>query len=252
MLRHHWLAWTSLVLLIPAAQAQQQPPKNPPPQTQPPPLSPQEKSRALEACLGNWEKAMRNMESFSAEVDRVEYDKQFGSQEMYSGAVKYLKPGKFLIDVKKPNKPEDYDKWLCTGNNIYQFVPKSKKVNVVELPKSSGSGEDSVMSVLGCIKAEEARKRYDLDYVKEDQYYHYIEIRPKSAEDKNEFTWARLVLRKDTFLPREIRFQFPSSTEVLWNIRSLQLNAPLDGKEFAIPDVPTGWKMEKAPRTVRP
>jgi TIGR03009 family protein len=248
MLRHHWLAWTTLALLIPAVQAQQQPPK-----AQPAPPTPEEKARSLDTCLTNWEKAMKDVESFEAQVVRVQQDRIDGSKDTFSGVVKYMKPNLLLIDLHKENKPEIFDKWLCTGTFVYQFVPQAKKVFVNELPKPKGSASENVFSMLDCLRAEGARKRYDINYIMSDASFHYIEIRPRSVEDKNDFTWARLVLRKDTFLPRELRLkQPPTDDEVLYDIRSLMLNAPgVTKKDFQLPDLPKDWKMEGSPRTVR-
>ncbi len=246
MLRYPLLSLMTLAVV--ASMALADPPKAPQ-------LSPQEKAKALESCLPRWEKAMQDMKAFEAQVDRVEQDRVNRTQETFTGVVKYMQPNLVLMDLKKQDKPEIYEKWLCTGTYLYQWVPQAKKINAIEIPKAKGSGEDSVMSVLGCIKADEARKRYDLDYAKEDQYYHYIEIKPKSPEDKGEFSWARLVLNKETFLPREIRFITPGNDEVLWNIRSLQVYATtdrMDRKDFARPEVPKDWKLEQSPRVVRP
>jgi TIGR03009 family protein len=246
MLRHQWLAWITMVLLLPALQAQQ------PPQTpQPPPLTAQDKARALEMCQSRWDKAIQDMTSFQADVDRVTMDPQFGSKEMLSGVVKFMQPNFFFLDLKHKDKPDTYDRVLSTGNFLYQWVPQSKLINAIPMPKSEGSGDNSINPLIACLKGTEARKRFDLEYVNEDANYHYILVRPKTAADKGEFTWARLVLNKDTSLPREIRWMTPDKNEVLWNVRSFQVNAQLNRDEFVAPKVPQGWKMEQPPQKVR-
>jgi TIGR03009 family protein len=226
-----------------------------PPKTQPKPLTPEEKAKGLEQCGAGWEQAMKGMKAFDAQLDRVEQDRTNRSEDRYSGVVKFMEPNLLLLELKKQDNAEVYEKWLSTGTFLYQWVPQAKKINVNELPKPKGSGNDSTLAVLGCLKFDEARKRFDLDYAKEDEFYHYIEIRPKSPEDKAEFTWARLVLTKKTGLPREIRFITPTNDEVLWNIRNLQVytnTERMNRLDFAKPDLPKDWKFEQSPRVVRP
>jgi TIGR03009 family protein len=225
-------------------------PKNPPKQ-----LTPEEKAKALEQCGAGWEQAMKGMKAFEAQIDRVEQDRANRSQEMFTGVVKFMEPNYVLLELKKQDNPDVYEKWLSTGTFLYQWVPQAKKINVNELPKPKGSGNDSMLAVLGCLNISEARKRFDLEYGKDDPYYHYIEIKPRTPEDRAEFTWARIVLNKSTNLPREIRFITPGNDEVLWNIRSLQVYADagrMNRADFTKPDLPKDWKFEQSPRIVRP
>jgi TIGR03009 family protein len=251
MLRYLLPALTIASIAVSSAFADPQSP----PKDQPKPLSPEQKAKALEQCAAGWEQAMKGMKAFEAQLDRVEQDRAARSEEKYTGVAKFMEPNYLLLELKKTDNQDVYEKWLSTGTFLYQWVPQAKKINVNELPKLKGSGNESMLAVLGCLKIDEARKRFDLDYVKEDDNYHYIEIKPKSPEDKAEFTWARLVLNKKTNLPREIRFITPSNDEVLWNIRSLQVYASTDKMnriDFAKPDLPKDWKWEQSPRVVRP
>ena len=105
------------------------------------------------------------------------------------------------------------------------------------------------------MKAEEAKRRYDLTLVKQDQYYTYIAIKPRFDADKADFQQARLVLNKDSFLPRQLWFEQPNGNEVTWDIPKIQSNATLDRKEFGVPQTPPGWtfvRQPPAPRVVRP
>jgi hypothetical protein len=98
------------------------------------------------------------------------------------------------------------------------------------------------------MKAEEAKRRYDIKLVKEDQWYFYLEIVPRMDADKVDFQLARMVLNNKTFLPRELWFMQPNGNEVKWDIPDLRSGVPLSKNEFALPSVPRDWNVVRVPR----
>ena len=93
------------------------------------------------------------------------------------------------------------------------------------------------------MKAEEAKKRYELKLAKEDTYYIYVDITPRSAADKADFQRARLVLNKSNYLPRQLWFEHANRSEVMWDIPNLQVGMALDRRAFDAPQAPKGWKI---------
>jgi hypothetical protein len=72
-----------------------------------------------------------------------------------------------------------------------------------------------------------------------------------------EFTRARLVINRSTYLPRELWFEEPNGNESKWDFPRMQVNANFSATEFATPAVPSGWRMvtvppQPQPRVVRP
>ena len=102
------------------------------------------------------------------------------------------------------------------------------------------------------MKADEAKRRYDLRLAKEDQWYIYIEIYPKSPADRADFQRARLVLLASSFLPRELWFEQNNLNEVRWDIPQIQSGVGLNRADFAQPAVPAGWTLERIPRQDAP
>src|SRR5205823_4904579 len=119
--------------------------------------------------------------------------------------------------------------YVCTGTHLYQFNPAQLEVKKYEMPKPKMGqvAQDNVMAFMFGMKALDAKSRYDMKLAKEDTYYIYIDIQPKLPADKADFQFARIVLNKDTFLPRQLWFQ-QSGSEVTWDI----------------PRVATGMKVE--------
>ena len=98
------------------------------------------------------------------------------------------------------------------------------------------------------MKAVEAKIRYDLQLVKNDQWYYYVKILPRTQEDKADFQEARLVLTANTFMPRELWFKEPNGNEVKWDITKIENGADLKRNDFVAPTPPPGWKLERAPK----
>jgi outer membrane lipoprotein-sorting protein len=84
-----------------------------------------------------------------------------------------------------------------------------------------------------------------LKYLKEDENYHYIEMRPRTVDDKKQLIGVRLVLSKESFLPCEVRIVDTCKVESVYDIRKLKVNVPLERKDFAEPKLPPGWKRDR-------
>ena len=97
-----------------------------------------------------------------------------------------------------------------------------------------------------------AKNRYDLKLHNVDQHYIYVDVVPKNAIDKADFTKARLVLNKDSYLPRQIWFEGPNAGEVLWDITNMQSGVKIDPKIFASPQTPKDWKLVPGQTAAKP
>ena len=217
----------------------------------PPPPAPAADPK-LDQLLNRWEKEMSSITSLQADLTRTTVDKVWGGNDVFVGKAKYVKPNFALLDVQKKGAPNDYEKFLCTGTFLYQFLPASKVINVFELPQPR-PGQPAVnndfLSFFFGMKATEAKLRYDLKLVKEDQHYFYLEVQPKMAADKADFTRARLVLSAPTMLPREVWFEQPNGNEVKWDLPKVERDVKIDRSEFAPPaQLPAGWNMVRVPR----
>ena len=98
------------------------------------------------------------------------------------------------------------------------------------------------------MKAEVAKQRYQLTLDREDQHYYYIMVLPRFPEEQADFQKARLVLAKQSFLPRELWFVQPNGDEVRWDIPRIDNGAKLNANDFTNPQVPPGWNMQAVPR----
>jgi TIGR03009 family protein len=243
-MRLSWLALSGLVL-VPPVLAQQ-----PPPAAQNAPAV-QPNAAQLDTLLQRWEQEMKRIETLSAELNRTTVDKVYQGTEIFSGSAKYMKPNLAVLEMKKKDKPDVYEKYICSGTFLYEWVPGSKIIRAHELPppKDGRVGDDNFLSFLFGMKAEEAKARYDLKLLKEDQFYYYVQVFPRMASDKADFQEARLALNKSSFLPREVRFTQPNGNEIIWDIPKIQTGMKLVREDFAPPQtLPQGWNLVRMPR----
>jgi TIGR03009 family protein len=245
---------------VSAQQSQQTP-------AAPPAAAPAE-DKALDTHLQSWERSMKDVTSLAAQLTRTDKDRTFETVTKLSGEAYYLRTGTgpsalnlALLEMRLDGKKDIKEKFICTGTYLYQFLPDQKEIRVYELPKPKPGqvAEDNLLSLLFGMKAEDAKRRYNLKLAKEDQYYIYVDIAPRLAADRADFQRARLVLSKANFLPRQLWFEHANGNEVTWDIPVLRNDLKLDRRAFDAPKPPEGWKLvpvsresQQQPRTVRP
>jgi TIGR03009 family protein len=273
-MRYSWMTLAGMLLAGAGAYAQQPAQQTAPPQQQAPPQTappqqqqtapPQQQAPAtpppsaaldpahnpLDALLVRWEERMTQVQTIIAHCTRTSVDKTFNTADVYEGAAKYMKPNLAMLEMQKKGKPQVFEKYVCTGTYLYEFVPAEKVIRVHELPppKPGQVSDDNFLSFLFGMRAAEAKRRYDLKLVKQDQWYYYIEILPRFPADKADFQKARLVLTSSTFLPRELWFEQPNGNEVKWDMPKVESGADLRRTDFTSPATPPGWNLVRVPR----
>jgi TIGR03009 family protein len=237
-------------------------------QAQPPQPQPAPADKKLDEYLLRWEQEMQKLQSLEATLERTEKDKTFQTEKKFVGFARYMKDGTgptarnlAMLEMKEPGKQDIYEKFICTGTFLYQFSPTTKEIRALRLPppKPGQVGDDNFLTFLFGMKAEQAKLRYDLKVTREDQYYIYLDVVPRTPQDQADFKRAQLVLNKDSFLPRQLWFEQPNGSTIVWAIPRLDTKAKINEKDFDAPSLPTGWKMvtverppEMPPPTIRP
>jgi TIGR03009 family protein len=230
----------------------------------PKPLTPQEENY-LDSVLKGWEKSMTELRSFATKVHRASHDKALQAQDTYGGYALFLKANvkddlsrarlELIKQVpekkdKKNEKPADpiFEKYICTGTYLYEYVPANKVVRVHNMPQNGkGKQQESFLSFLFGMGAKEAKDRYEMRPVfsdKPDPHYHYIRVKPKLPQDKNDFSEARLSLLKTNFLPAQIWYLQPNGNEITWNFTEQRIDVDIPLTYFQ-PDMPNGWTVQR-------
>jgi TIGR03009 family protein len=238
-------------------------------QTTPPTAGPAPAADAkLDACLKNWEASMSKITVLTAELGLIEKDATFKRTTKLKGYAQYMRSGsgptavnlarmKLWPDAKTE---ADYrDQIICTGAYIYRFQPDTKELVAYEIPKPEAGAAvpDNMLSFLFGMKVEDAKKHYDMKVSREDAYYYYIDVFPRTKEDRKDFVQAELVLSKTNFLPRQLWFKEVNEKETTWDVPRIDLKSPISRELFDAPRTPTGWKLvpvradERRPTVIR-
>jgi TIGR03009 family protein len=221
----------------------------------------------IDLHLANWESRMKEISSLEMKgIERTDKDNQLKYVSKWIGTALYSKPNMAVLTLVREDKREIFEKWVCSGAAIYQYAPAQKQIIIHQLPakKDGNVSDENFLSFMFGMKAEDAKKRYGLQITpgkENDQYYVYIDIQPREPRDKADFEVARLVLHKDSYLPRQLWFRHPNGDETTWNIPQAKSGVQIDRREFQAPEAPKGWTMvqgikpnengQKAPRVIR-
>src|SRR5262249_8989475 len=160
-----------------------------------------------------------------------------------------------MLQMSEEGKQDFAEKYVCTGTYLYVWHVPTKELRIHEIPKPQPGqvGNDSFLHFLFGMRAVDAKARHDLKLMGEDANYIYIEVQPRLAEDKRDFKVAQIVLFKDTFLPRQLKFQHADSAVVTeWDIPAVKAGVNVDRRLFDAPDpkaLPAGWKPVQVPST---
>jgi TIGR03009 family protein len=245
-----------VLLLCGAAVSAQQPPQQPyppqPPRPALPAAQPLNPNDPLDQLLLRWEGEMKKVQTLVASLNRIDQNKVAATTDVYVGVAKYMRAqaGQRVVnlatlELRRRDQPDSYEKMLCNGTGLYLWSPTEKEIRMQPLPqpKPGQVADDGPLQFLLGMKAEEARRRYELKLTKSDQYYYYVDVLPRFDQDKADFQRARMVLNKDSFLPRQLWFEQPNGNTVTWDIPKIENGAPLNTREFDTPTPPAGWKM---------
>lgn len=216
------------------------------------PVAPSAGPAPLDGYLQRWEQEMQRIQTLVAQLRLVEKDKTFQTASTSIGVAKYMKTGSgnqtinlALLELRKENRNDPDRKFICTGTYLYEMSFDQKVIRAFELPKPKPGqvADDNFLSFLFGMKAQDAKARYDLKLSKEDQWYAYVEIVPRTAQDRADFQRARVVLNRTNFLPRQLWFEKSNGDEVTWDLPRLDPGVVVDRREFDPPGVPQGWRV---------
>jgi TIGR03009 family protein len=249
---------TILLLTAAPVAAQVQPGQGQPPAQQ----QPNAEQQKLDTYLLRWEQEMTRVQTLAAQLARTETDPVLQSKRKYVGSAQYMKSGSgpgalnmAILTMYEEGKQDFSEKYVCTGTALYVWHVPTKEVRIHELPKPQPGqvGNDSFLHFLFGMRAADARQRYDLRLLGEDQNYIYIEVQPRLPQDKADFKVAQIVLFKDTFLPRLLKFQHANGGSITeWDIPVIKSGANVDRRLFDQPDprtLPAGWKTVVVPNS---
>lgn len=199
--------------------------------------------------LRGFEKATGDLQSLYVETKRTTIDKALGAKDIYTGyAIIANADGKVgartRLQLSKVGNPDVFEKFILSWPDLYVYAPASKVVRVQPMLKNrQGPMQPSLLSFLLGVDAKQALVRYKIEPDGRDKNYHLLLIEPKAAEDKGEFTMARIAIRRTDHLLGQIWYRQPNGADVTWDFTNLRPNFKVEPKHF-VPEVPNGWRVD--------
>jgi TIGR03009 family protein len=240
-----------------------------PAQTPPPPPPAQPAPGRLDQLLNDWEVRMRNIDTFSTRVTRTETHPLTKRATTYVGEAAFMKPNMARIDLtpqdelgKKDSDKTNFERLICNGKNLFEYVPKEKAIFMHELPKGDKSVDENViLSFLKGMTAVAAKQRFSVILQKETEWYSYLMILPKTDADRQEFKAAQLTIwaknpnrqgQPDiSLLPCRFWYKAPNDKEMTYLFEDMRPNVNLARDIFA-PTRIQGWPEDQLKLAAKP
>ncbi len=230
-------------------------------------LNPQEQQR-MNQLLAVWERESDKVKLFRCQFTRWDYDFTFGPKKNgflmseRHGEIVYRAPDNGTF---KENDMRSFDSatgkytestaglehWVCDGKAIYQFQPKTKTLEITELPPEMRGKAitDGPLPFLFGAKAETLRQRYwirETTPQAEVGRQVWLEAWPKHAQQAANFQRVEVILGEKDFLPTGMQVYTPNGkdrTAYLFEERKIndKIGDILNGY-FLPPRTPLGWK----------
>lgn len=175
--------------------------------TAPSPIDP----RRMNEVLDRWAAKARQTTSLSARFDRLDVDGVWKEETRYQGMARLKSPDKVYLNfdkvLKSGNKPEPNERIVCSGTDIYQFLPDTKQVHYYPLPPEERKRmtEEGPLPFLFHFDAAKARAEYDMSIRMEDEKHYVIQIKPLKPANRDSFAAAYVWLDKVELRPAQIR-----------------------------------------------
>lgn len=203
---------------------------------------------------------MKNATNFYAEVKRTRKDMLLKKEKMMDGSVMCQKPNLARMRLQavpaagqKPD-PNDYEAYICTGREIFQYDGLVKTLTSYQL-RGAGVGDNLLLEFMsGTLKTNDVLRRFDMQLLKEDANYVYLQIGAVQPSDKQEFQTMILVLHQPNipgkphlaYLPRTVVFRKNNNQEEeVWEFPSPLVNVKIEANAFQYVPPPQDWKVQK-------
>jgi TIGR03009 family protein len=241
-----------------------------------PQAAPQPPGATMEQLLWDWERQSEKLKTLQVSIYRIDKTPAWNEEIHYEGLAIFQRPNlanlsfkrlktqrdaktKNLVPLPDPNNPKKRlatpeETIICGENEVWQYLYPVKEIFVHPLAREQRQRalDEGPLPFLFNMKAAEAKARYEMKLLKEDQKYYYVVVYPKLPADKEAFRVAQIMLDKKYLLPVRIKLDAPdkqSSKDFLFE--KVVPNAEVDPIWFRGRPV-KGWKVVRNPQANMP
>ena len=200
---------------------------------------------SVEKMLTDIDARSEKIKDLQGDLVRTKVSYAWGDKQVRKGTLKYRRPDLWHVDLGTGKYREI---WIGTGKAVYQVKFGLEQIIEHEVPEEQGRGalkHGPIAFLLG-QKAEETRKRYRLELVKEDANEVTVRAIPRPGLAVG-FTKAELTVQRKTALPVGVHMWERTRDELIFEFRNVRENKGVALSVFHKPRVPDGWQFIKKP-----
>jgi TIGR03009 family protein len=176
----------------------------------------------MDAILENWAKVSRANETLYAQFTRTDRSPAWPEPKVFEGQALLRKPNlaclEFQETVKDKPKPIFNQRIVCSGDQVYQFLGPTKQVFVYPMAADERRRalEEGPLPLMFNMRVDAARQRYRWELreerpaTKEKPATYIIMLEPLQEIDREEFTYALIMLNQETLLPEALQLTAPN------------------------------------------
>jgi TIGR03009 family protein len=216
----------------------------------------------MERLLRLWERESAQLKSLDVTIERLDKNPAWGEDEHYTGRALLMSPdlawldfqkvtmkdGKPVLDPQGKPDAKPYERIICTGQEVWQYLSSSKQIFIYPLERQSQKRalEEGPLPFLFNFREAEARQRYELSPVskpEEENECYWIGIKPRLVMDRDAFSLAFVRLDKRLMLPDRIYLIAPDGKSKRdYRLTNIKRNQPVMVANFRGQRIP-GWKV---------
>jgi TIGR03009 family protein len=223
----------------------------------------------MDWLLKEWEKQSRLLKSLDVAILRIDDSPAWGDKDYYQGRALFKAPNLAFIDfnkieqdaekqpIKDPKDPTGkkylttpFERIICTGAEVWQYRSDVQQVTIFPLGKDEQQKaiEEGPLPFLFNMRADDARKRYQMTLMSRDDKSYGVSIKPKLQVDKDSFSLAFVNLDKKFLLPIRIVMKSPDGKSTKdFRLGPMTPNAKINDKNFEGRPLGPPWKVIRNP-----
>ncbi len=248
-----------------AVQAAPAPAERPAPRQTAQPAKPINPAK-MDWLLTQWEQQSSRLKTLDVTILRIDDTPAWGDLEYYEGRALFKSPNLAFIDfnkikqddkkkpIKDPQKnkfvSEPYERIICTGNEVWQYRSDTQQIFVFPLEKNKQKKaiEEGPLPFLFNMRADDARQRYQMTLMSEDEKSYGACIKPKLKEDQESFSLAYVNLDRKYLLPIRIIMLSPDGkSKKDFRLGPMYPNRQVNDKNFEGKPLGPPWKIVRNP-----
>src|SRR5205085_4484367 len=102
------------------------------------------------------------------------------TEKKYTGVIMCMKPNLAWLRIESKTNKADWQAYISNGTSVFEYESDKKAVTEHRIPKANPNsvGDNLLIEFMsGAMTAADVMKRFDLELVKEEEFYVHIKVK---------------------------------------------------------------------------